>query len=255
MIFNVWTFLFQVVNFLVLVAILRWLLYRPLREAIDRRGAANARAQADADAARRDAEGLRATLDQQLADLEHRRERVIREARDRAETERQATMADAEAAIRRRREEVEEQIARERDEVMRQLRSELVHSAVDMAQRLLREASDATLQRQLAIRLIEELESIPDDERRRLRDEWDDGETAVIETAGELIGDALRDLGGAVESLAGRRLDVSIRHRPDLLGGLRLRIGGHVWDASLAGPLEDLASSAKAGAAAEGSTS
>ncbi len=51
MVFNVWTFLFQVVNFLVLVAILRWLLYSPLREAIDRRREANAKAQADAEAA------------------------------------------------------------------------------------------------------------------------------------------------------------------------------------------------------------
>src|SRR6185437_10735734 len=100
MIFNVWTFLFQVVNFLVLVAILRWLLYRPLREAIDRRREADARAQADAEAAHQRAEATQHTLDQRLADLEHGREVAIREARDRAEAERQSLLADTEAAIR-----------------------------------------------------------------------------------------------------------------------------------------------------------
>lgn len=251
MIFNVWTFLFQVVNFLVLVAILRWLLYRPLREAIDRRREDNARAQADAEAARRRAEELQHTLDQQLADLEHRREAAIREARDRAEAERQSLMADTEAAIRRRREEVEQQVARERDEALRSLRAELVHSAVEMAARILKEAVDSKIEEQLAGRLVAELEQIPDDERRRLRGEWEDGEAAVLETAADVNGDSLRDLNRAIESLAGRPLGVSVKVRPELLGGARLRIGGHVWDASIAGPLDDLESAAKPGAATE----
>lgn len=252
MIFNVWTFLFQLINFLVLVAILRWLLYRPLREAVDRRREANAKAQADAESARREAESTRRAMDDQLADLERRREATIREAREHAETERQSLLADAESAIRRRREEVEEQFARERDEALRSLRGELVHRAVEMAARILDEAADATLQHQLAGRLAEELARIPDVERRRLQAEWDDGEAAVLETAEELDGDALRDLGVAIESLAGRPLGVSVRVRPDLLGGVRLRIGGHVWDASLAGPLDEAETAAKAGPAAEG---
>jgi F-type H+-transporting ATPase subunit b len=252
MVFNVWTFLFQVVNFLVLVAILRWLLYRPLREAIDRRREANARAQADAEAARREAAALQATLDQQLADLDRKRAEVIREARERAGVERQALVADAEAAIRRRREEVEQELARERDEALRSLRAELVHSAVEMAGRLLSEASDSTLQRQLTGRLVDELRRIPDEERRQLRGEWDDGEAAIVETAREINGEALRDLCGAIELLAGRPLGVSVQVRPDLLGGVRLRIGGHVWDASMAGRLEELETASAGGAPMKG---
>jgi F-type H+-transporting ATPase subunit b len=252
-VFNVWTFLFQVVNFLVLVAILRWLLYRPLRDAIDRRRQANARAQADAEAARREAAALQATLGQQLADLDRRREAVIHEARERAEAERQALLADAEGAIRRRRDEVEHQLARERDEALRSLRAELVHSAVELAGRLLGEACGSTLQRQLAGRLVEELRAIPDDERRRLRGEWDGGEAAVVESAAELNGEILSDLGGAIESLAGRPLGISVQVRPDLLGGVRLRIGGQVWDASMAGQLEQL-DAASAGIASTGDT-
>jgi F-type H+-transporting ATPase subunit b len=248
MVFNVWTFLFQVVNFLVLVAILRWLLYRPLREAIDRRREANAKAQADAEAARREAAALQATLDQQLAEVDRKRAEVMRESRERAEAERQALMADTEAVSRRRREELEQQLAREREEALRSLRAELVHSAVEMASRLLSEASDSTLQHRLAGRLVDELRRIPVEERLRLRGEWDEGEAVVLETAAELNGDVLRDLGGAIESLAGRPMGLSVQVRPDLLGGVRLRIGGHVWDASMAGRLEELETIAAGGA-------
>ena len=82
-----------------------------------------------------------------------------------------------------------------------------------------------------------------------MRGECDDGEAAVVETAAELNGEVLRDLGGAIESLAGRTLNVSVQVQPALLGGVRLRIGGHVWDTSMAGRLEELEAAAAAAAA------
>ena len=238
MIFNVWTSLFQVVNFLVLVYILRRLLYRPLREAIDRRREAQAQAQADADAARREAAALQRELSERLADLDRSREETIREARARAEAERQAALAEAERAIRRRRDEVEQQLARDREEAVRSLRGELVRSAVALAERFLSQAADAGLQRQMTLRLAEQLGRIPEEDRQRLRGEWEAEDAAVIETAAELNGDLRQTINATIESLAGRKLDVTVQARPALLGGLRLRIGGHVWDASLAGGLE-----------------
>jgi F0F1-type ATP synthase delta subunit len=56
----------------------------------------------------------------------------------------------------------------------------------------------------------------------------------------------------AIESLAGRPLGMTVRVRPDLLGGVRLRIGGHVWDATISGPLEELKSSTTGDSATEG---
>jgi F-type H+-transporting ATPase subunit b len=238
-IFNVWTFLFQLINFLALVYILRRLLYRPLREAIDRRREAQAQAQAEADTARREAVGLQQELSERIADLDRRREEMLREARGRAEVERQAALAEAESAIRRRREEVEQQVARDRDEALRSLRGELVESAVALAERLLSQASHAGLQRQLGLRLVEQLGRIPEDERERLRTEWDADDSAVLETAAELNGDLLQAIDTALESLVGRRVDIQVQARPALVGGLRLRIGGQVWDASLAGALEE----------------
>jgi F-type H+-transporting ATPase subunit b len=237
MIFNVWTFLFQVFNFLALVYILRRLLYRPLREAIDRRREAHAQAQADA--ARREAATLQQELSERIADLDRRRAETLREARERAEVERQAALAEAECAIRRRREEAEQQVARDRDEALRSLRGELVRSAVALAERFLSQASNAGLQRQLTLRLVEQLGGIPEDERQRLRGEWEADDSAVLETAAELNGDLLQAINTALESLVGRRVDIQVQARPALVGGLRLRIGGQVWDASLAGGLEE----------------
>jgi F-type H+-transporting ATPase subunit b len=238
MVFNVWTFVFQVLNFLVLVAILHWLLYRPLRAAIDERRQASARSQEDAEIARKEAAALQQKLEGRLAELEQERRELFRKARDQAAAERAASLAETERAASRRREEVEEQLARDRADALQVLHDELVGSAVALAQRFLKEAADTTIERQLAGRLVAELNGIPDNERRRLREDWAHDEPAVIETAADLNGEILETISGALESLAGRPMDFTVQTHPALLCGIRLRIGGNVWDASLATGLE-----------------
>jgi len=240
--FDVWTFLFEVVNFLVLVYVLRRLLYRPLHEAIDRRRDANAKAQADAEKAREETIAMRGQLATRMAALDHERQDVLVKAREQAEAERKATEAEAERAAQHRREEVERQLERERAEAYEALRGELVQSAMELAKRCLREASNATFQQQLVGRLVEELTQMPEDDRRRLRGELDTEEAAVVETSAALDGETMRSLDGVLESLAGRRVSLTVETRADLLSGVRLRFGGHVWDASLTGGLGDIES-------------
>ncbi len=241
MIFNRWTFLFEVVNFLALVYVLHRLLYRPLYEAIDRRREANAKAQADAEKARQEAAALQQQLNARMAALDQERQGLIRAAREQGEAERKAMMDDAESAVRRRREEVEQQLERDRTEARQSLRAELVQSAVALAERFLHEAATSTLQQQLAGRLLEDLQQMTEDERQRLRQELEADDTAVVETAAELNGETLERLEGALQPLAGRTVSLAVQTRPELLGGLRLLLGGRVWDASLTGVLRDAA--------------
>ncbi len=65
MTFNVWTFLFEIVNFVVLAYILHRILYRPLRAAIDQRRAVLAKTQSDAEAARAQAVAMQEQLQTQ----------------------------------------------------------------------------------------------------------------------------------------------------------------------------------------------
>lgn len=242
--FNVWTFLFEVVNFLVLVYVLRRLLYRPIHEAIDRRREANAKAQADADQACKEAAALQTQLKGEIAALDQKRQQLIRCDREQAEAERKAMMTEAEGVAQHRREELERQLAEERAEALKALHGELVRSAVSLAERFLHEAADSTLQRQLAARLIEELRNVPEFERQRLREEVEaDGadEAVIVETATEPDREVLQKLDDSLSSLAGRKLKLTVQLRPELLGGIRLRLGGHVWDASLVSGLGEAA--------------
>lgn len=241
---NVWTFLFQLVNFVVLVYVLWRLLYRPLHEAIDRRKAANAKAQAEAERARADAASLQQHLNEELTNLDRQREALLQQARERAEAERKTMIAETEQAIARRREETEQQLERARTEALEALRTEIVGSAVALADRCLSEAANSTLDEQLAQRLVETLQAIPPEQRERLRADWEPADRAVVEASAHVNGAILQHVQSTLDALAGRPVEVTVEPSPALRAGLRVRLGGHVWDASLVGGLGEPAPAA-----------
>lgn len=238
MTFNVWTFLFEIVNFVVLAYILHRLLYRPLRAAIDQRRAMLAQTQSDAEAARAQAVAMQEQLQTQLAGMEQERQEAIQQARAVGESERQKLISEAERAIERRQAEVRASIERQREDALRSLRAEVSSSAAELAERLLREAAGTTLQQQLAGHLVEALTRLPDEERSRVRRDWKAADGAVVELAAPLDPGSMQKLNDAVASVVGQQVKLDVETKPALLAGARLRIGGNVWDASLAGQLE-----------------
>ena len=247
MIFNVWTFLFQVVNFLVLVYILRRLLYRPLREAIDRRREANAKAQADAEAARARRRGRSAAIDPAARGpgpaAPGRHPEGSRAGRGRTEDPHGRGGAGHPSPPRRKSSSSSSETVTRRSQ---SLHGELVHSAVALAGAIPEARPPIPRSsEQLAGRLVGELRAHPGRRApaaaRRVGRRRD---SAVVEAAADVNGELLASIDGAVESLAGRPVNLSVRVQPDLLGGVRLRFGGHVWDASLADGLQEVKSAA-----------
>ena len=213
MIFNPWTFLFQAINFVVLAYILHRLLYRPLHEAIDRRREENSRP-GPRRRSRHEAVALQQQLNVSLAEIETQRQETLRQARELAEAERRKILSEAEQVVKRRREEAEQELRRDRDEAYRTLRQELVQSAVGFADRLLREAADSSLHRQLVARLIGTLRELPEEERERLRGEWQSDEDAVLETAEPCDGPILKQIEGSMAELAGHPVSLTVQTPP-----------------------------------------
>jgi F-type H+-transporting ATPase subunit b len=240
MTFNIWTFLFEAVNFLVLAYILHRLLYRPLRDAIERRRMAHEHAEAEAHEKRQKADALLQQLKTQLADVDRVRQETIRQAHEQALAERNKILDEASAAVQARQEAARTALAREREETLRAVHEEIINQAMELSRRLLHEAADLTLEEQLAKRLAETLELLPEADRQALRRDWNPQAGATLEAARAIDGPALERLSTAVAAIVGQPADVVIEPRTSLIAGFRLRLGGRVWDASLDGQLKDL---------------
>jgi F-type H+-transporting ATPase subunit b len=217
------TFLFEAANFLLLAAVLGWLFFRPVRDALERRrselereqrAAAEARATAEREA--QEARARRAELE---ASLEGLRERVQRDA----EAERQRLMQAARARMQHERETLKAELAAQRRAQARSLARDAAFAAREIMLRLLEEMEGPELEpalRRAACRGLEALRA--------------SGSLApvVVESAQALEDDALAELVRAAGVAPG---DVSLRVDPDLVAGLRVVTARGLVDASAAG--------------------
>ena len=132
-----------------------------------------------------------------------------------------------------------------RSDTLAALEGEIRELAIGLTERILTQACTVSLNEQLAHRLIETIRAVTGDELERVRRDTGTG-AAVVESAA-MLDDAIRaDLTAAVHELLGHPCQVTFEQRSALIGGARLRAGGHVWDATVAAQL-DAARSATAG--------
>ncbi len=236
--FNPWTFLFEIFNFLVLTFVLHRLLYRPLREAVERRQQDASRARQEAEEMRRAAMALQQEAKQHKHAQEQERQSLLQKAHEQAEGERMSLLAEAERVVRERQEKARQDLERERAEARNAMQQEAAAQALELARRLLAESADRSLNDQLARRLGQTLHELSPAEREKIRDEWQPEDGAVLESADAVNGTVLRDLAESAAAVLGKPVSPEVRVRPELIAGCRLRLGSHVWDATFAGPLQ-----------------
>ena len=237
--FDSTTFVFELVNFGLLLWILQRVLYRPLRSGIDRRRAELAHERERAVAEQSAAQALRAEAEARLAEIEKVRETIVADAREQAAKEEARILEQARQDAAAERERLQRTLERERGEALAWLREATVDNATEIAGRLLKdmlpEAADAVLIQALVASLAEhgdsfraEVLAAPGTEGRLTV------ELSVPRPPSEEALDTLRQ---ALDSACPAPCDLIVREDASLLAGPVLRIGDHVLDASVAGHL------------------
>lgn len=70
-----------------------------------------------------------------------------------------------------------------------------------------------------------------------------DNQRALVESATPLTADLQSSLSTSLSSKYGRTLNLEFQTRPELLGGIRVKVGSDVWDGSVKARLESLKAS------------
>ena len=160
------TFLLEIVNFLVLVWILKRFLYKPVVDVIARRREKIEQTLEAAEEKRRTSEALRAQYENRLADWEQEKEAARTEFQRDIEQERVSrleALATELEAERRKREVVAE---RERRESERRLENQALALAAGFAARLLTRVAGPELERRLVEVLQEDLPRLSENRRQ-----------------------------------------------------------------------------------------
>jgi F-type H+-transporting ATPase subunit b len=222
MLIDWFTVIAQIVNFLVLVWLLKHFLYARILRAVDRREAHIATREAEADAKAKQASGQLALYQAGVRDFEQQREAMVAQAKREAEKQHAEMLEDARERVRSLETRWQEELDRERHAFLLDLRRRAATEIVAIARRAVADLACRDVQMcaiQVFLEKVRSLESA----------EWDrfaQGELS-IRSAIELPEDTRRQIQLAIE----QRLDGAVRLRferaPEI--GLGLELCGNGW--------------------------
>ena len=239
----------QVLNFVILVWLLKRFLYKPVLDAIDAREARIAQQIAEATATQASAASEQAEFKRRNADFDAQRDALLKQATTAAEAERlrltEVARQDAEAAATRRQEADRRDAANLRRGLADRTRAEVFA----IARRVLAGLADTSLDERVAAVFLRQLAALDPTTLTALASGLDAGMPRATVRSAFDTGNAQREiLRRAVVAVlapgvkgAASSIDVVFETAPDLLGGIELVVGGRklAWNvAEYMGALE-----------------
>ena len=228
---------FQIFNFSIICVLLYAWAYKPILKMLDNRKQKIAQGLEDAriaSEARANAEQDAAKL---MAEAQNKANQVVRESTERAETAALEIRTTAEADATKAREAALAEVHVERDRMLGDLRSQIAALAIAAAQKLVGESLDEKRQHAL---INEFFSGVRAGKVEVLEGASISGASAEVTSALPLSSEEMDAVKEDVLSKVGSQATVSFRVDPNILGGLVIRVGGKVLDASVAGQLESL---------------
>lgn len=221
------TFGAQIVNFAILVLLLKHFLYDRIVGAMDAREKRITEHLDEAQAKERDAEQRQAEFRRKKEEIEQEREAILRSARKKAEEQH-------EDEKRRLRREIEEQrhrwtqgLEREREDFLKALRRETARQVCAVSRQALREFADENLNARISATLVAKLDSLDDEYAETLGGEARaNGGTLQVRSSHALPDDDRRKLKEAARRRLGEKIDIEMTRDEDLICGIELSAGG-----------------------------
>lgn len=235
------TFAAQIVNFLALVALLRWLLYGPIVRAMKKREEKIASRLEEGDQKREEAEEKVREYEEKSRQIDQARDELLQEARHDAHKEQQRLLKDAQQEIDHRRQRWQDAVRREQEDFLSDLRLQAGEIGLHVARRVLAQLADAELQQRMCDAFASRLRQLDDEQHEEILRHLRNGEAAAsVRSAFEISGDQRERLSETIRETFETEVDVSFERSADLICGLELDVGSYSFGWNVKDFLRDL---------------
>ncbi len=239
---NLGYLLVQIICFFIIFVVVRAWIIKPLRTMLEKRRATIAQGVEDARIAaeaRANAEKDAAKI---IAEAQAKAAQTIREATERAEAASKDVKAGAEAEAAKARDAALAEVEEERNRILGDLRGQVAALAIAAAQKLVGETLDEKRQHAL---INEFFSGVKSGKIVVLEGISVAGAAAEVTSALPLSAGEQETVKKDVLARVGKQASVTFRVDPSILGGLVVRVGDKVLDGSVAAQLEGLRQSLK----------
>jgi F-type H+-transporting ATPase subunit b len=220
-------FFAQIVNFLILMALLKKFLYGRIIGAIDAREARIAATFAEAEKAKEASREAALQYEKRLQELEEAAAGMLNKARADAEAHRKELMEQVREEIDLIQSRWIETLRSERETFFHELRRLAGTQVYAVTRRVLKDLADIDLEEKIVQVLAERIETLDRGEREKIRALTAEGVRITIESAFEIPPGSQMKLNETIHRNIGSGIDVAYEKSEDVMSGYELRIDGY----------------------------
>ncbi len=236
------TFVLEIINFLVLVWVLKHFLYQPVKSVVARRRESINAQLEEAEARQKEAEALRGQYENRLADWEGEREQARQALQQEIEAERSRLHETLRQELSAEREKAAVLAEREMGDKLRENESRALEQGARFVSRLLEGIASPEVQSRLLERLLMELKELPPAQRDALQAITNGKAIPVMVLSAFPLSEAEKErLKQRIERLVPGNQAFEWREDRKLVAGLRITVGPWVIHANLHDELKSFA--------------
>lgn len=218
----------QIINFVILVWLLKRFLYQPILRAIDAREEKVKTQIQEAETKEADAERERDEFRRKNEEFEAERESMLNEAEEDAREKRRALLEEAREEARDLRERLEKAIREEKADLYREVVERTQREVFNLTRKVLRELASQSLEEHMSKNFLRRLQGLEGDKRRQLAEALNEAPQEVtVKSAFELPDTQQKDIESALAEVASEKIDCRFVTEPEKIGGIELTAGGY----------------------------
>ncbi len=241
MLINWFTIIAQVINFLILIFLLRLFLYKPILNAIDAREKKIKARLDDAQKREDDAKAKEEEYEKKLAGVDSERDAMLSKAKQEVEGKRKEMLKEAQADVARKSSQWNEALQRDKESFLREFRQRVLGQSLSISRKALADLSGSGLEEVIIGNFFEGLNSLSDDDKKALLGSLDGkAETITVGSAFDLKDEYKNRIWEAVKGQLGDGVKLEYQKSDSVIGGIEMRSSGHKVAWSIASYLDTL---------------
>jgi len=213
----------QIINFLVLVFLLRHFLYRPIIKSMDERELKIASRLKDADERRKKAQQEEESIRKVEQDLAAKREELIARATVDAEAARADLMKKARDEVNKSKTDWYEALERQKEAFLVDMRLQAGREVYAVIRRALGDLANDELERQIIDTFLKRLEIMDELDKKKLKEFYEKpGQKTIVRSTFEIPAKMRQKLQEAMRQQVGAEVEIQYHAAPDLISGIEL---------------------------------
>ncbi len=234
---DILTYLFEIINFFVLLWILKKLLYNPIISILKKRKDYIDENIRKAEEAESKYQRLQKQYEELLKEIEETRKSKLAQITQEIEKEKENLYRQIRRELDAERQKFLESLETEKKEVLTEIKEETIKTTLKLVSKMLYNFADNHLHKKLLDLAVEGIKNIDIEERDNIAQELKEHPVINVETAYLLDNEDILKIKNAIKETLGVEIQVNQTEKKELIAGVKLHIASKLIDVSLEGHL------------------